>query len=538
VNSGIPFALIVCPADQRACIAMTLLIDLISLLLAAIGGACAMWLVLWLRSAPPSVPRVAPVAEPQSDEEEAHFARETLSRLQALTKQVALEVDQHTECVEEINAQLAKTDENDESAVLAAVAQLIEANGRMQRELDTAEVRLQDQARQIKSHAVEARTDALTQVANRRALDDELARCVSDFTSRGTPSTIMLLDVDHFKRFNDTHGHQAGDEVLQSVARVVRQTTGEVGLVARYGGEEFAVIFAGLDAASAIPYCERARQAIGDATVKVAGRELRVTASAGVADVRAGESEKELIGRADEALYSSKKAGRNCGHQHDGRICRLIRLQDTPAAAAAGSPVVTEQVGDEWLFESEMPTAAIFHESLPNVDSRPAFFDDLIRRLAQWRRGGTPLTLLLVQVDAYARIVGDHGPDAGEVVLRVTSQLINASMREMDHVARLGEETFAVLLPGFLLRDGLTVGQRLRQAVERCRLPRKAKTSWFTVSVGVVEANDGDDLRRILRRARGALTAAVNQGRNCVVGRDTLGAQLREQRTPTAALAR
>jgi diguanylate cyclase len=509
---------------------MTLFIDITSLLIAATGGAFAMWLVLWLRS--------APLAFQTPAEDDAHFARETISRLQELTKKVADEVDQHTERVEEVNAQLAKTDENDEATVLAAVAQLIEANGRMQRELDSAEERLQAQARQIESHAVEARTDALTQVANRRALDDELARCVADFSRRGTPTTVMLLDVDHFKRFNDTHGHQAGDDALQTVARVVRQTAGEVALVARYGGEEFAVVFAGLDAASAIPYCERARQAIGVAPLKVAGEELRITASAGVSEIRTGDTEKQTVGRADEALYASKKAGRNCGHHHDGRACRLIRLQEQPAPVSAARLPAADKLGDEWMFEADVPTEALFREPIPNVDSRPAFFDDLIRRLAQWRRGSTPLTLLLVQVDSYQRIVGDHGPQAGEIVLRVASQLINATMRDMDHVARLGEDTFALLLPGFLLHDGVAIAQRLRQAVERCRLPRKAKTNWFTVSVGVVEANDGDDLRRILQRARGALTAAINQGRNCVVGRDTLGAQVREMQAAAPVLAR
>ena len=105
---------------------MTLLIDIASLLLAALGGAGAMGLVLWLRS--------APSAAPSTVEDDAHFARETLSRLQELTKQVAEEVDQHGECVEEINAKLAKNDDNDEATVLAAVAQLIEANDRMQRQ--------------------------------------------------------------------------------------------------------------------------------------------------------------------------------------------------------------------------------------------------------------------------------------------------------------------------------------------------------------------------------------------------------------------
>lgn len=494
---------------------MMLLIDITSLFLAACGGAAAMWMVLWFR---------APLPEPL-DEEEVGFARDTITKLQDLTRRVAAEVDQHAVCVEEINAQLSSSEDNDEAAVLAAVAQLIDANQQMQQKLDSAEERLKTQARQIESHAVEARTDALTQVANRRALDDELKRCVADMARRGTPTTVMLLDVDHFKRFNDAHGHQAGDDVLRTVARTVRQAVGEIGFVARYGGEEFAVVFAGLAAGAAIPHCERARQAIGASSVKVNSRDLRVTASAGVAEIMAGDTGTEVIGRSDEALYASKNGGRNCGHHNDGRTNHLIRLEQPSIVASAPVP---EKLGDEWMFEAEVPTETLFEEPIPNVSSRPAFFDDLIRRLSQWRRGHSPLTVIMVQVDHLARVVGEHGTPASEVVLRVTAQLINAVMRDMDHVARMGEDTFALILPGALLHDGVAIAERLREAVERCRLPRKAGATWFTISAGVVEASDGDDLRRILQRGRSALQAAVNQGRNCVVGRDALGAQVLE----------
>jgi diguanylate cyclase len=495
---------------------MTLLIDLLFLLMAASGGVAAASLVFWLRTLQPPPPQ---------EHESARFAQETITRLQDLTRRVAAEVDQHAECVEEISAQLAG-DDHDEASAIAAVSQLIDANRRMQRQLDSAEERLQTQAVQMESHAAEARTDPLTKVANRRALDDELARCVAECQKSGTPTTIMLLDVDHFKRFNDTHGHQAGDDALRTVARAVQNAVGAGGLVARYGGEEFAVVFSGQAAGTASAPCERARQAIGAAAIHASGRELRVTASAGVAETAAGDTALDFIGRADEALYASKNAGRNCAHLHDGRSCRLLRYQEpAPASAATGGG---NHVGDEWLFEGEAATETLFREPIANVASRPAFFDDLIRRLAQWRRGGTPLTLLVIQVDSYQRIVGDHGTNAADVVLRVASQLINASMRDMDHLSRLNEDMFALLLPGAMLSDGITIAERLRLAVERCRLPRKAGTNWFTISVGVVQANEGDDMRRILERARIALAAAVNQGRNRVVGRDWAGSKARE----------
>lgn len=485
---------------------MSILLDLLFLLVAALGGAAGTALVLWWRSVRSSW---------KKDDGEAQIALQTLVRLQELTCKVAAEVDQHAESVEKIAAQLAEEDQ-DEASIIAAVTELIDANRRMKRELDTAEVRLQNQAVELQSHATEARTDPLTLVANRRAFDDELARCVTEFERNGTPTTLMLMDVDHFKKFNDSHGHQAGDDALKMVARVIRQNVGEVGLVARYGGEEFAVVLAGLDAAAATPYCERARQAVAATTLRIGGKALRVSSSAGVAQLLASESSAEIIGRADGALYTSKNAGRNCGHLHDGRVCRLLR--HTPSAAILSKELIhDDRIGDEWLYANDVNTETLFDEPISNVSARPVFFDDLIRRLGQCRRSSTPLTVVLVQVDSYGRIVSDYGSTAADAVLRIASQLINASMRDMDHVTRLSEDTFALLLPGAVLDDALAIARRLRQAAERCRLPRRAGANWFTVSAGVVQAGKEDDLHSLLERARTKLAQAVSQGRNCVV---------------------
>ncbi|MCI0359227.1 MAG: GGDEF domain-containing protein, partial [Planctomycetaceae bacterium] len=365
-----------------------------------------------------------------------------------------------------------------------------------------------------------------------RALDDEIRRCLADFTSRGIVSTLMLVDVDLFKRFNDAHGHQAGDEVLRGVARVLRSKMGEIGLVARYGGEEFAVIFAGLPLGEVIAHAELARQAIAETSFRSAGRELFVTVSTGLAAIQAGDEASELIHRADEALYTSKKAGRNCGHYHDGQTNLPIELKpiETPPSERPA-----QRVGDEWLFESEATAESLYHEPLARVSNRPAFFDDLIRRLSQWRRGGAPLTLMLVQIDGFASLVSQHGAAAGEGVLHVAAKLVNSGMREMDHLARLGEDTFAVLMPGAHLSHAVAIAQRLRSACERCRLPLAAGPREFTISVGVVEASEGDDLRLILERVRNALHAAVRQGRNRVCGHDRLGCTVKEPEPELAA---
>lgn len=463
---------------------------------------------------------------PAGDDARLALARETLVRVQEVANRVAADVDEHSLRVEEINAQLSAGEEVSEAYVLSAVERLVAANQQMQRQLESAEEKLQSQAREIESNALEARTDALTQLANRRALDDELARCVAEFAHRGQTSSVMLLDVDHFKRFNDTHGHQAGDEVLRSVGKALKQSLRETALVARFGGEEFAVVFGGIPLSAARIPAERARAAIGAATIQFNGRPLHVTASAGLAELQAGESEEQILRRVDEALYAAKRAGRNCGQWHDGHTSFRLALDQLVAEQArlvVGREAGPEQLGDEWLYDPEGNPEPMYRDPVANVSSRPVFFDDLIRRIAHWRRGGSPLVLLMLQVDSYARLLSEFGPTAAAVVLRVAAQLMKATTRDMDHVSRLQEDTFALLLPGAKLADAAAIAERLRLVIERCRLPRSAGAMHFTVSIGVVEASEGDDMRRLLERSRTALQVAINQGRNIACALDPQG---------------
>lgn len=159
----------------------------------------------------------------------------------------------------------------------------------------------------------EATTDTLTQVANRaafeRKLEDELARS----QERSRPVSLLMMDVDFFKRFNDEHGHQAGDAVLKHVAQMMRKVVDRNGFVARYGGEEFAVI-AHDTGRQLRELAEEIRRAIETTPCSHAGKELRVTASLGAATLVASggkEQRNELIEAADRSLYKAKRAGRN-----------------------------------------------------------------------------------------------------------------------------------------------------------------------------------------------------------------------------------
>ena len=168
-----------------------------------------------------------------------------MAQIHELATRVAADVGEHSTRVQEISDELSNhTPENGdlETVVIGSVAEIIKSNSRLQEQLKTAEVKLQEQAHQIEVHAADALTDALTGGANRRAFDADLARRIAEFQRRGTPFCLLMIDVDHFKKFNDSHGHLAGDEVLRGVARVLRETCRGMDIVARYGGEEFAVI--------------------------------------------------------------------------------------------------------------------------------------------------------------------------------------------------------------------------------------------------------------------------------------------------------
>ena len=152
-----------------------------------------------------------------------------------------------------------------------------------------------------------ARTDALTGLANRRTFDEMLARELDRSARTGDPCTLVLVDVDHFKAVNDTHGHQAGDGVLQRVAQALTDGARGMDLAARYGGEEFAVIAPGCGHGEALALAERFRAAIAAQPGDVA-----VTVSAGVAVYPPdGVDANTLVAAADEALYTSKRAGRD-----------------------------------------------------------------------------------------------------------------------------------------------------------------------------------------------------------------------------------
>jgi diguanylate cyclase (GGDEF)-like protein len=167
-----------------------------------------------------------------------------------------------------------------------------------------------------------AMIDGLTGLRNRAYLDERLDAEVAESARYSKPLACVMLDIDHFKRFNDQHGHAVGDQVLRQVAAVLRETARAQDVVCRYGGEEFCVLLPCVNVGQAAAFAERARAALETQAVELRAGNVSVTASFGVSDTTGltAIDPAGLLMAADRAMYDAKRAGRNRIHMPDGPV--------------------------------------------------------------------------------------------------------------------------------------------------------------------------------------------------------------------------
>jgi diguanylate cyclase (GGDEF)-like protein len=183
---------------------------------------------------------------------------------------------------------------------------------RQEKQLAALSAKLSSVTSQLEVARKEANTDGLTQLFNRKAFDARLEQTSEFAMISGTPAAVLLFDIDHFKKVNDTYGHPAGDAILKAVANAsARVFRGRSDFVARYGGEEMVALISELSHQQAMAAGERLREAIAALRVPWAGEQLGVTVSVGVATRERGELSMSWLSRADAALYRAKKLGRN-----------------------------------------------------------------------------------------------------------------------------------------------------------------------------------------------------------------------------------
>ncbi len=175
--------------------------------------------------------------------------------------------------------------------------------------------------------------DGLTGLFNRRYWQERFDSHFKLLRRRESSSTALMLDIDHFKKINDTYGHQAGDEVIKTLARVIQKSTRETDLAGRYGGEEFAIILVDSNQNNAVKVADRIRRLAEAMAVEHEGQLIHFTVSVGVSEFRSQTtSNTAWLEQADRALYLSKHSGRNCISTWD-----MVAEQSEPKHAAAGA---------------------------------------------------------------------------------------------------------------------------------------------------------------------------------------------------------
>jgi diguanylate cyclase len=455
--------------------------------------------------------------------DEMLHAQQILTQVDQVALRVAKDVDDHSTRVSEISDELTSTQSHDTTTVVATISKLVKANQEMQQRLAEAESKLQEQSMELQVQITEARTDILTRLGNRRAFEDELSKRFAEFRRYGKPFSTIMLDVDQFKQFNDKHGHRVGDEMLRSIAGVLRQTVRTMDLVARYGGEEFVVILPDTTIHDARQAAERYRRAIEKLRMRFEGREFSATVSIGASELLSNEQLPRLMRRTDEALYAAKEAGRNNTHWHDGRAAHpATGIGQEPTKQSKG-----ETAGEETKPVAESPLTAFesrpVHDGAANVlrvvsnglgelvtneCDRTVFFWQVRQRIAEWKRGGPSFSVLLVRVDEYEHIVATGRRVAAGLALRTTRLFLTGTLRDMDLIGHYGSDCYALLLPHTRLCEAVIVAERIQKGASQCLLPTKHGDLGLTVSVGIAEFSEGDDAVRLLQRAEAAVVTA------------------------------
>lgn len=200
------------------------------------------------------------------------------------------------------------------ATITSETEKMMQYNQDLEKRLDHSANMMEELKRDMERIRQQAITDGLTGLANRKAFDDQIGRLCRESKNAGLIFSLVMIDIDHFKAFNDSYGHQVGDQVLRLVSRTLINEVKGQDMAARYGGEEFVILLPGTNVNAAQMVANNIRKAVEKKEVvnRNTGDHLgQITVSCGVAQFYSTETVEDLIRRADVALYNSKNKGRN-----------------------------------------------------------------------------------------------------------------------------------------------------------------------------------------------------------------------------------
>lgn len=380
------------------------------------------------------------------------------------------------------------------------------------------------------------RQRAAAELVQRRAHVDPLTglpdrlRCLEWFSSDEHAWTgecvrgLLLLDLDFFKRFNDAYGRDAGDRMLVEIARGLRAVAQADDLLFRLELEEFVIVMERPSREALIRDAERFRLAVHEAGCTVQERAVHVTASGGVAFLRASGFRYAALQQADTAMYMAKVLGRDTLVLHDdvrhlavthGTTLELSDLSEQADAAKARLASMAGEFNRRLLAEAQREATI---DALTEVHNRRYFDARLAREMVMAAREGRPLSLAFLDIDDFRLVNNTYGHPTGDIALRRFAQVVGTCIRDTDWLARYGGEEFCLVMP-VGADEARRVAERVRSAVARSAFTTLAGDPLaITMSAGVVayDAARDHDAEHFVDRASKANRAAKDAGKNRV----------------------
>ncbi len=476
-------------------------------------------------------------------------------QLQVISHRVAANVSAHSEKVEHFSGTLSDADTDQPERILSSIQEIMQANESMQEQLADAQKRIAQQTQMIEQASQQARTDALTGLANRRALDEFLTTCISSVSDHEVVG-LLLMDIDHFKSFNDSFGHTTGDAVLASFARSIVKCCGQECYSARFGGEEFAIILSAANEEALARKAAEIRYFVSEQIINYEDLQLKITASAGVCVLLANDTLNAAYERADEGLYQSKKSGRNCGHwlgsqswapfpslsgapralsgNHQGPQERTItkplaaanpqakpekmssakdakQLGNPPPAPLAkqtqvDAPKVAEGV-PKVAPEAAPPTPTnAVNDDFSDILDLNSFLVKLGSYLEQLRRAELPAAAMMVEAASLSKQLKGEAAVTWEAVVG----LAQLNLRGIDVVCLFRPYTLCIFMPGCSQDAALERASRIQHNLQDCADTWDAGTFPGKLSISIACCEINEDVPQFLDRLERALDEAVD----------------------------